>query len=232
MTRILVLATTGLLVSCAGGSGSRSELLSDWRPPGGQSCSVPAAPARLPPASDLVDPARLQESVVRAVDRRSGYALFSLVQDTTGAWQRVAVIESDLPEAEQERLTEVLRPQLRESPHRLLRLRLDLGDPVRMAVGRQEHCAPALRNADEINRRLVDIGTHYPRQATVVVRVRVHTDGTPGDFEMVRGSGDARINEDVLSVVRHMRFHPALHDRIPVEVGAEFPLRINVERPG
>jgi hypothetical protein len=97
-----------------------------------------------------------------------GYALFSPVYDTaSSSWKRVAIIESDLPEPEQQQLTEALRSNLVvPPPARALRLRIELRDGVRLAVGRREACPPALRNPAEIRRMVAAIAARYRRQAT------------------------------------------------------------------
>lgn len=230
MTRIFGLAVTLVVAACASGS-DRSELLSSWAPPPGQPCTISAEPERLPPASALVDLAQLGEGVTAALDRRSGYALFSLIQDETDGWERVAVIEGNLSDADEERLTEVLRPLLQtsaEQRHRL-RLRIDLGDSVRVRVGRQESCPPVIRNQDVIRQQLGVIGARYSGQeAVVVIWALVNIDGTVDDFSMAQGTGDIRLNQEMLSVVPNMRFFPALNDRVPVPVWSRFPLRLNI----
>jgi len=223
--RLLSTVAMGTLAACASG-GSRAELLSDWTPPEGQSCTIAAEPDTLPPVSSLVELDRLRGAIARTLEQPHGHALFSLVYDSTGTWRRVAVIESDLQQSDQEGLTTLLRSQLKIPPHPRLRLRLDVGEPIRMAVGRSEGCAPSLRNALEITQRVNAMSSAHARRATVVLRVWVNAEGTPGQAEVARSSGDPRLDAEVRSLARYMRFHPALDDRVPVAVWAEFPVTV------
>lgn len=192
---------------------------------------VSKEPRSLPPPSAVVDREALQRALANAAQAHEGYALFSLVYDTAGTWERVAIIESDLPETEQQRLAEALRSNLVTPPSaRALRLRVELRNGVRLAVGRRQVCLPELSNRAEIRRMVASVAVRYGGRASVVLRIRVLEDGTPGEVVIDRSSGDPRLDAEIVHVAQHMRFHPALDDRVPVAVWSAIPVAVSVAR--
>lgn len=53
-------------------------------------------------------------------------------------------------------------------------------------------------------------------QGTVILRILVKTDGTPGDVRIQQSSGYPLLDESALSTVKQWRFHPASINRHPI----------------
>jgi len=218
-----------LLVGCASSGPPRGwsdELLSAWQPPRGQACRVSAEPAVLPPPEDVVDPADVGAAVREALPGVEGYVLFSIQQDSTGAWDRVAPIESDLSPGHQERLTEILGPRLSTGPLPGLRLRIAMAEEVSVAVGRQQHCPPVIENRDVYQRELNFLWGLHGVEAEVILSAMVLEDGTPQLMKLNRGSGSPELDADILESLTRLRFHPALRDRMVQRVYIELPIGI------
>jgi len=173
-----------------------------------------------------VDPAAVGAAVREALPGVEGYVLFSIQQDSTGAWDRVAPIESDLEPGHQERLTEVLRPRLSTAPLPGLRLRIAMAEEVSVAVGRQQHCPPVIENPDMYQRELQFLWGLHRIETEVVLVAMVLEDGTPRDMRLTRGSGNPRLDADILESVTRLHFHPGLRDRVVWEAWIQLPIRL------
>lgn len=76
----------------------------------------------------------------------------------------------------------------------------------------------------------------YPREAqrrgvtgSVLLRVRVGIDGTPGDIDLVQGSGSRELDRAAVDGVRRWRFAPATRNGQPVESSVQVPIAFNLE---
>jgi hypothetical protein len=250
------LAAGFVLAGCAGMGGhaaggaehadSRAELLSDWEPPGEQICTVAPTPAVLPAPDELVDAYGLAGALDAAFESEipAGRALFSLRQDSTGVWTRVAAIEGTLPPTTLEQMAGILEPHLTDRPVGNVRLLVEtgtgsgLGDGrqdglqdgfhygLRLTVGRQEGCGPAVANRDYVSRELERLWREFGVEAQMLVNVDVDTEGRATGGELVRRSVLADLDAEVERLLIRITFHPALNDRIPVATRVQFPLVI------
>ncbi len=251
----------GLLVAgCAGmggpaagggvGADSRAELLSDWQPPGDQICTVTSTPEVLPAPDELVDAYGLAGALNAAFEGEvpPGRALFSLRQDSTGVWTRVAAIEGTLPEPALERVAGILELHLTGRPVGNVRLLVEtaadngLGDGLedgigdgrddglhyglRLTVGRQEGCGPTVANRDFVSRELERLWRQFGVEAQMLVYVDVDAEGQATGGELVRPSVLAGLDAEVERLLLRITFHPALSDRIPIATRVQFPLVI------
>lgn len=237
----------------AGGGGSaesRAELLSDWHPPGDQICNVVLRPAVLPAPHELVDTYGLAGALDAAFESEipAGRALFSLRQDTTGVWTRVAAIEGTLPPTALERVAGILEPHLTGRPVGNVRLLVEtgiesgLGDGLqdglqdglhyglRLTVGRQEGCGPAVANRDYVSRELERFWRDFGVEAQMLVYVDVDSEGRATGGELVRPSVLPDLDAEVERLLLRITFHPALSDRIPIATRVQFPLVIRRQR--
>ena len=259
------LLVAGLLVAgCAsmggpaagegGGADSRAELLSDWQPPGDQICTVTSTPEDLPAPAELVDAYGLAGALNAAFEGEvpPGRALFSLRQDSTGVWTRVAAIEGTLPEPALEQVAGILEPHLTRRPVGNVRLLVETaadegaGDGpqdgpqdglhdglddglhygLRLTVGRQEGCGPTVANRDFVSRELERLWRQFGVEAQMLVYVDVDTEGQATGGELVRPSVLAGLDAEVERLLLRITFHPALSDRIPIATRVQFPLVI------
>lgn len=259
------LLVAGLLVAgCAsmagpaegggGGADSRAELLSDWQPPGDQICTVTSTPEVLPAPDELVDAYGLAGALNAAFEGEvpPGRALFSLRQDSTGVWTRVAAIEGTLPEPALERVAGILEPHLTRRPVGNVRLLVETaadegaGDGpqdgpqdglqdglhdglhygLRLTVGRQEGCGPTVANRDFVSRELERLWRQFGVEAQMLVYVDVDAEGQATGGELVRPSVLAGLDAEVERLLLRITFHPALSDRIPIATRVQFPLVI------
>jgi hypothetical protein len=180
----------------------------------------------LPPPEDVVDSEALEVAIREALPGVEGFVLFSIRQDSTGTWDRVASIESDLAPADQVRLSELLLPRLSTAPQPGLRLRLELAGEVATAVGRQQHCAPAIANRAMYSRELEALRRGYTTEAEVILVTLVRADGTPSEMRLTQGSGNPQMDADILRSVSRLHFHPGLQDRIVWEAWIQLPIYI------
>jgi TonB family protein len=237
-TLATLLATTLGAAGCAssgsGGAGERAELLSDWRPPSGQSCTVVPTPATLPPPDALVDASALTAALHAAFDGAApaGRVLLSLRQDSTGAWGRVAPIEGSLPPDELDRVAETVAPLLTDELVGNVRLLVE-PDPdgeTRLTVGRQEACGPVVSNPAYVAEELIRLWRQHRREADVLVTIRVDERGRPSEVTLPQSSGSLALDADIRLLAARTTFHPALNDRIPLATYAQLPLMIRQRR--
>lgn len=210
------------------------SLLSTQPAPFGRTCHVLQEPAELPPAAALVDSVALR-AAVRALradqDAAGGYALLSLSYDRFGSNVRRTVIEHDLPRTTADSLQKLVFAHRRTlEPTETewgVRLRLELGDEVRMRVGRQEYCEARPRDRtlhspyDAMSARYQGPGA---RDETVWIRVYLDPVGHVSGIRVERGMVSTALEHQLLNYVRALSFEPALADGMPVSGSTLVPV--------
>lgn len=238
----LLLALVAALGACHAAPPSSSRLrpqslLSDRAPPAGRECRISAVPAELPAVDQLVDSTALHAQLVelQADGRRtSGYAILSLIFDRNGWSARRMVIEHDLAAPVADSVQQLVFANLRQvSPGEGwgVRLRMDLQQEPLFRVGRQEICAPRLRNAPELRNatspfdvRSRDAPDIFRR--IVWVHVLVDASGAIADARMPERTRGLAPEDQVLSYIRSLSFDPALADGVPIPGWTRVPLPV------
>jgi TonB family protein len=222
--RILFAVPLTLAIGCAS-TPTQPELLSSRVPPAAQFCRTSWVPDPLPASSAVIDSAGFTTTARRELGSVSGYVLISLAADSTGKWTRIRTIETDLPNATQEKLIPLVGQHLRAAEsRRLMRLRIDLGESHQFALGATQSCRPALRNATEIENQLKAAAAELSATGTVILQVHTAESGQAGEVVISRSSGVRAVDEAAARIGRRMVFYPALNDGVPVAVWAEIPL--------
>jgi TonB family protein len=110
---------------------------------------------------------------------------------------------------------------------RLVHFRLDRVDiPDSIAV----ECMPRVLNGADFQRDMAGIAmgqtvvSPLTRQITMRVRMLVTRDGEVAYAELVRRSGRAGMDQEVVEAAQRLRFRPARVDEHPVEVWVEQPI--------
>lgn len=236
-----VLALAASLAGCATltpGSRAHADLLSEAEPSRGYACRVARAPGELPPAEALVDAAALQRDAAEAwaaAGKPAGHVLFSLRFDRDGQNVRRAVLEHSVGDELADSLQKLVFAHRREvDPARRewgVRLRMDLADEPKLAVGRWQVC-----DAQPTDRRsLAGLTTNFDvrdrgnvalADSRVFVRLRVDDRGVVTDAQMetaaIRVTGEWRL----LSYLRSVRFVPASEDGYPVATDFRLSLAV------
>lgn len=222
--RILLAVPLTLAIGCASTPG-QPGLLSSRVPPAAQFCRTSWVPDPLPASSAVIDSAGFTTAARRELGSVLGYVLISLAADSTGKWTRIRTIETDLPNATQEKLIPLVEQNLRRAEsRRLMRLRIDLGESHRFALGATQSCRPALRNATAIENQLKAAAAELSATGTVILQVHTAESGHAGEVVISRSSGVRAVDEAAARIGRRMVFYPALNDGVPVAVWSEIPL--------
>ncbi|HEV2129563.1 MAG TPA: hypothetical protein VGR27_00585 [Longimicrobiaceae bacterium] len=214
---------------------ARDPSLLTTRPaPIGRDCRVVEVPAELPSAAALVDSAALGAALLElgTTERPvSGHAILSLAYDGFGSNVRRTVIEHDLPQTTADSLQKLVFAHRRalEATEKEwgVRLRLDIGEDVRMRVGRQEYCAARPRDRtllspfDAMSAQYQGPGS---RDETVWVRVYLDPVGHVHGLRVERGMVSAAVENQLLQYVRTLSFEPALTDGVPVSGSTLVPV--------
>lgn len=239
-TAFALMATALAAAGCASAHAPpASSLLADARPDRGARCSVAPDPAVLPRPEALVDAgfrADAERLWVQA-GRPAGHVLFSVRHAADGTQVRRAVLESTVPEALADSLQAlVFAHRQQAAPERAewgVRLRVDLGDPVALAVGRRQECAPRPREEERLSADPYDVRERGLSAASlpttdaslVWVRVRLDARGYVTDAIVERGIRRGVWEQRLLNYVRTMAFYPAVEDGFPVPSELTIPLR-------
>lgn len=204
--------------------------LSEWRAPRGQTCSVQSLDTDVHPFA-IVDTARL--NAVAHSSAAEGSVLLSISTDTLGRTMEVRTIESTLPETVTRVLVDSLQAAFVGNPAAkslIARLRVDLaaGQSARLRLGASQICGPVLRNGAQVRqiiaRRAEGAG------GTAVLRMYVAEDGTVRRAEVRTSSGSISVDRAAVEAAAHMRFLPALVNRMPVTMLTELPVHIPSSR--
>jgi hypothetical protein len=205
---------------------------------------VAAEPAQLPAAAELVDEQAFDAAAQKlweGAGKPHGYVLFSVRHSPDGAQVRRAVIESSLPEGMADSLQKLVFAYRRQAPASRdewgVRMRVDMGQPVALRIGRRESCNPQPRNweyrtannpFDAREQSPWGSGTAVMTDPSVVwVHVQLNERGTVTDARVERSI--VRISEQtLLTYVRSMAFIPATEDGYPVPGELTLPVRLSM----
>lgn len=202
-------------------------------------CSAARQPGQLPQPEELVDAGFRAEAgrLWAAAGRPAGHVLFSIRHDPDGVQVRRAVIQSTVPEALADSLQALVFAHRRQTAAARsewgVRLRVELGETVALAVGRRMECAPRPREDLRMARDPFDIregrlsanAVSATDPAQVWVRVRLDANGRVTDATLERGVRRGMWEQRLLSYVRTMAFYPAQEDGFPVPGELTFRMR-------
>ena len=216
-------------------SADRSELLlSDWKPPKGQTCNIHVPKNGIQAVDEIVDSAGLHEAVARlwaTTQAGPGRALFTipLGVDSTGVRKSPTVIEDDLDIELAAEVVAMVVNHLREPQTSGGRARLEVyGDSApRFRAGATETCMPVMRNRSHIKLRLESYANSINETGSAFVYVFINTQGRVMNAELKTSSGVKVIDQIALAMAYEMQFLPALNDRLPVPVWVSLPVSIS-----
>jgi TonB family protein len=228
---------SGCSSKAAGGDISPREreslLLSNWRPPGGQTCQIEEPPSGLPAVDVVIDSGAVESAITdlwMAATSRPGYALFSIhaTRDSSGAPIRVKIIESDVAERTAATLEALVSRYLRHPPpdQSSVRLKIEVGPTPRFTIGAQETCKPHLRNREQVSELLERAAPYVSGPGTARVWVFIDTRGNVRNARIETSSGNGEVDSLAMQLVYRMKFHPALQDRVAVPVWVALPVSI------
>ncbi|HKP75490.1 MAG TPA: energy transducer TonB [Longimicrobiaceae bacterium] len=209
-----------------------------------RACTVVRDPAVLPSPGDLLDVGRFRADANRLWSedgRPRGAVVFSLRHAADGAQVRRAVIESTVDTLLADSLQRLVFAHRRQAPASAaewaVRLRVELGDSMALAVGRPVECAARPREwAFRASGGSFDVregdamasAAQPPTDAgTVWVRVRVDASGQVTDARVERGIRRGGWEERLLNWVRTQAFDPATEDGYPVPAELTLPVRLS-----
>jgi hypothetical protein len=239
---LLLLPLAGVLLASCGAvqrAPHTEQVLSDV-PARSIYCAPETYPAELPPANAVLDSAGLASSVADLIRRDTvpvqGHVLITLAFDEEGTSTRRAVIEHATTPALADSIQRLLfnvRREVEEADSAWgVRVRLDLGDPVRMRVGRRESCPPVPRD-----RRLAaamegysPVGFRYRGgvgERIVHMRSLIATTGNVTTSHMERGGlRGSQLERDIGLYLRQFLFVPATVDGFDTSAWVIIPVRI------
>jgi hypothetical protein len=214
-----------------------SALLSSQPPPPGRVCRIDPTPDVLPPVDLLLDTRALTDDLAALpLEGReaSGYAILSMGYDPFGSNIRRVMIENDLRAETADSIQKLVfhhrRTVGRAEREWGVRLRIDLDDPARLTVGRQERCAPRPRDSLMALAMETTFGSGVRnrggyRESTVWVRLMINPSGSVAGAAVERGlvSG-VGMEQRIFDYVRSLFFDPALEDGQPVPGMVSVPL--------
>jgi hypothetical protein len=223
----------------------RQALLTDDPPPRGRQCWVSPTPTQLPDASELVDTGAFRAAVSRLwtdEGKPRGYVLLSVRHSPEGTQVRRALIEASVPRELADSMQKLVFAYRREAPPAStewgVRLRVDMGDPVGLRVGRREECTPRPRDweyrtagspFDVRESSAFGVANPTATDPTLVwVHVRLDSHGSVTDARVERGLARSANTQRLLNYVRSMAFLPAMEDGYPVPGETTIPLRMSV----
>jgi hypothetical protein len=203
-------------------------------------CAPETYPAELPAVASVLDSARLELMVRELVrgdtDRAAGYIMITLEFDTAGKSTRRAVIEHSAPRAVADSIHRMLFGVRREvEPADSawgVRVRIDLGDPIRMRTGRREFCPPIARD-----RQLAfamegynPVGFRYRGgvgERVVHMRSLIGATGNVYTSHMERGGlRGSQLERNIALYLRQFLFVPATVDGFDTPAWVIIPVRI------
>jgi hypothetical protein len=230
-----------LLASCGVMTRSpREEALLSGVPARLAQCAPETYPAELPSVDAVVDSARLagvvRDLMISETARATGHVLLTLEFDEDGLSTRRRVIEHSVQRAVADSIQRLLfgvRREVEEADSTWgVRVRLDLGEPIRMRTGRREFCPPVARD-----RRLAaamegfnPVGFRYRGgvgERIVHMRSLVGTTGNVVTSRMERGGlQGSQLERDIALYLRQFLFVPATVDGFDTRAWVIIPVRI------
>lgn len=218
------------VLACAGASQAVPELVPD-PVADRRSCTIEGDPGDL---TALLDSARAAIELPRA-GVHDGGVVISFATDSTGALTRFNVAQATVGPGAVDAIAAGLRSLIAEGgapPSRSGRLlvRFAGGELTELRVGPYRGCRPVLTNSEEVESLLARIHAETGKVGTVDVRFRVDTVGVPMDATIQQGTGDVTFDLRTMSVVRAMRFRPALIDGQPVAVWVQLDVTVRVQQ--
>lgn len=217
--------------------GREEVLLSNWKPPTGQKCTIAAVPLVLPAVESLLDTATMPIYLAQGglVDA-SGSTLFSIKFDSSGRPTRARAIESTLTDQARDNLQLAVATALQSQPPGDdwgVRVRIDLGPAVLYRVGRGEVCAPApievLGDRATLEPAHLDDRVIDKRVQVIRFNVLVGADGTVLDAKLIGSMENSALADDMQRFLMSERWKPGLDDRIPVTMSAVRAPRLTTE---
>lgn len=236
---IVALSALVTLAACAGqrrvagadlGNSKREDvLLSNWKPPSGQKCTIAALPTVLPRVESLLDTITMPIYVAQGgIAGATGSALFSIKFDSTGTPKRAKVIETTLTEQASDILQMAVASAIQPQPPGDdwgVRVRIDVGPSVRYRIGRSEVCDPVpivRSHAPSAPPPPGDIGdrTVSKRVQEVRFNVLIGADGAVLAAKLVAPLDNPEVEELLQKGIMSEQWRPGLDDRIPVAMSA------------
>jgi hypothetical protein len=236
---IIALSAIVTLAACSGqrrvsdadlGDSKREDvLLSNWKPPTGQKCTIAALPLVLPRVESLLDTITMPSYLAQGgIAGATGSALFSIKFDSTGAPRRAKVIETTLSQQASDILQLAVASAIQPQPQGEewgVRVRVDVGPSVHYRIGRREVCDPvpigrsyapgAPPPPGDINDRTIE-----KRVQEVRFNVLIGADGTVLAAKLVAPLDNAEVEELLHKGIMSEQWRPGLDDRIPVAMSA------------
>lgn len=222
-----------------------------WDPPPGQRCALSTAPKQLPSAAQVLDTARLA-STVASLPERAGHGIFMLGYDSLGVADSVRVVGSSLAPVSREALLSAVaagvrkntpfpaqpgRNQARENTWSVL-LRIDLGQPLRLRIGRVEMCSPVLTNRSEVAQfitrewgRMVASNPGLPPRLAIVIEMTIDTTGTVAFAHLAEPVPYRGVVEMAQRAAVRGKFLPARLNRRPVQMKVWLPFQLVIPEP-
>ena len=245
---LLALSAIATLAACSSHGGPavsnldnqrREEvLLSNWKPPAGQKCTIAALPVVLPGVESLLDTVTMPSYLAQGgIAGATGSTLFSIKFDSSGAPRRAIAIESTLTDQAKGVLELAVASALQPQPPGVdwgARVRIDIGPSLQYRVGRSEVCIPApiegppaaanVRRPSGMSERTIE-----KRVQDVRFNVLIDADGSVLDAEIMTPMDNAEVQEMLRKTTMREHWNPGLDDRIPVPMKAVRTHRIKSE---
>lgn len=173
------------------------------------------------PIRSVVDSVEFLQAFDSATATRPGAeVLFSFAFGVDGAASHAVALESDLGQAETERLEAVFADRVRWTvPGKPwgARIRARAGPTPTLTYERSTYCPPVFIGIVASDRRRAS-----PRGVWYVVEWLVDRDGVVTEARMKRSTGDLLLDSYVLEQVYSQRYLPAMLDGEPVDAYLEF----------
>lgn len=173
------------------------------------------------PLWTVVDSAEFVQAFDSAtVDHPGAEVLFSVGFGVDGSASHAVALESDLRQAETERLQAVFAEHVRWSdPGKPwgARIRARAGQPTTLSYERSTYCDPVFIGVTASDTRRVRF-----RGVWYVVEWLVDRSGVVVEARMKRGTDDVLLDRYILEQIYSQRYLPALLDGEPIEAWLEF----------
>lgn len=220
-----VLAAAALVLLSAGAlqaQGDRAARLLSDRPAPRRDCRIAERPDPLPALGQIADSVALAAGVATYAQQNpaaegSPFSLYSILFAVDGTVERVAPIESTVPEAQAEALHALVRQSIRRQSVGgfSVRLRVEPGAAQPLRVGASETCPPTTNTFLGLD---TNFGTRTFNLRPVRVQAAIAADGAVKGVELLNTSGNDEVDRWVEHSVARWKFTPALVDGIATAV--------------